>query len=54
MAEGSGDKAMKKKLKKEEVKQDPLRGEALYLALQKKWENSKGLRRDFGKGRQQR
>jgi len=42
---------MKKKAKKVAVKQDPLRGEALYLALQKKWENTKGLRRDFGKGK---
>lgn len=54
MAEGSGDEAMKKKAKKVSVKQDPLKGEALYLALQKKWENSKGLRRDFGKGKRQR
>ena len=42
---------MKKKAKKVSVKEDPLRGEALYLALQKKWENTKGLRRDFGKGK---
>lgn len=40
---------MKKKAKKVLVKQDPSRGEALYLVLQKKLENTKGLRRDFGK-----
>ena len=51
MAEGSGDEAMKKKTKKEEAKQPPSRGEALYLALQKQWANSRELRRDFGKGK---
>ena len=40
-----------KRKKKGESKEEPLKGEELYLAQQKKWANAMTMRRDHGEGK---